>query len=119
MTGVIGVIIGSSAYHDLYIYTYLKKKTNFVLQKTCLSSIHKHIFDAGKLANGVNITMSSNLELSPNDEHTFTYGTISCGADTYSGTWSKGKQIFSCNNRLRSKCESHCTNFFPHLMGKV
>ena len=56
--------------------------------------------------------MSTNLEISPNDEHTFTYGTISCGADTYSGTWSKGKQVFSCDNRLRSKCESHRTNFF-------
>ena len=73
--------------------------------------IYKYI-DTGKLANGVNVTMSTSLEISPNNKHTFTYGTILCGADTYSSTWSKGKQVFSCDSRLRSKCETHRTNFF-------
>ena len=70
------------------------------------------MYNTGKLANGVNMTMSTSLEISPSNTRTFTYGTISCGADTYSSIWSKGKQIFSCDNRLRSECNTHRTNFF-------
>ena len=43
--------------------------------------------NTGKLENGVNMTMSTNLEISPTDKRTFEYGTIACGADTYDGIW--------------------------------
>ena len=58
------------------------------------------------------MTMSTNLEISPTKKRTFTYGTISCGADTYNGIWTKGKEVFSCDHRLRSKSPNHRTNFF-------
>ena len=68
--------------------------------------------NTGKLVNGVNMTMSTNLEISPTDKRTFEYGTIACGADTYDGIWTKGKHIFSCDPTLRSECKSHRSNFF-------
>ena len=58
------------------------------------------------------MTMIANLEISLSDRRTFTYGTISCGADTYSGVWTKGTQVFSYDDRLRSSAKSHHTNFF-------
>ena len=48
------------------------------------------------------MTMTTNLEISLSDKRTFTYGTISCGADTCSGVWTKGTQVFSYDDRLRS-----------------
>ena len=58
------------------------------------------------------MTMIANLEISLSDRRTFNYGTISCGADTYSGVWTKGTQVFSYDDRLRSSAKSHHTNFF-------
>ena len=66
----------------------------------------------GKLDKGINMTMTTHLEISPTDTRTFRYGTISCGADTYSGIWTKGTQVFSCDDRLRSNESSHHPNFF-------
>ena len=56
--------------------------------------------------------MIANLEISLSDRRTFNYGTISCGADTYSGVWTKGTQVFSYDDRLRSDVKNHHTNFF-------
>ena len=58
------------------------------------------------------MTMKTNLETSPTDTRTFRYGTISCGADTYSGIWTKGTQVFTCDDRLRSTESNHHPNFF-------
>ena len=58
------------------------------------------------------MTMATFLEISPSDSSTFKYGTISCGVDTYSGIWTKGTQVFSCDDRLRSNKPNHHTNFF-------
>ena len=72
-----------------------------MLSTTCL--IFSLYTNTGKLADDINMTMSTNLEISPTKKRTFTYGTISCGADTYNGIWTKGKEVFSCDHRLRSK----------------
>ena len=58
------------------------------------------------------MTMTTNLEISLSDKRTFNYGTISCGADTCSGVWTKGNQVFSYDDRLRSNSKNHHTNFF-------
>ena len=58
------------------------------------------------------MTMNTHLEISPTDTRTFRYGTISCGADTYSGIWTKGTQVFTCDDRLRSTEGNHHPNFF-------
>ena len=41
----------------------------------------------------------------------FLYGTISCGADTWSGALGGGRQVFSVDSRLRSDNLSHRTNY--------
>ena len=91
---------------------FIPKLTLCYKQPVYFLHIYINIYNTGKLENGVNVTMKTNLEISPSNTHTFTYGTIGCGADTYSSIWSKGKQLFSCDNRLRSECNTHRTNFF-------
>ena len=81
-----------------------------MLTTTCHINLNKQ--HTGKLDNGVCMTMTTNLEIAPNDKRTFRYGTIACGADTYSGIWTKGTQVFSCDDRLRSKANNHHSNLF-------
>ena len=60
----------------------------------------------------VDMTTLANLESTPDSQHLFLYGSISCGADTWKVSLGKGKQIFSFDHRLRSSKEFHRTNYF-------
>ena len=55
--------------------------------------------------------MLANLEETPISQPPFTFGTISCGADTWKGTLGKGRQVFSMDSRLRSDDPSHRSNY--------
>ena len=57
------------------------------------------------------MTILNNLEETPNTLATFRYGTISCGADTWSSALGKGSQVFSYDSRLRSNNSIHRTNY--------
>ena len=59
----------------------------------------------------VTMTTLTNLEATPASQPLFLYGTISCGADTWSGALSKGRQVFSVDSRLRSEDPTHRTNY--------
>ena len=55
--------------------------------------------------------MLANLEETPTRQPLFTFGTISCGVDTWKGALGKGRQAFSMDSRLRSDDPSHRSNY--------
>ena len=59
----------------------------------------------------MNVTTLLNLEDTPKSLPLFLYGSISCGADTWSVSLGKGRQVFSCDDRLRSKKTLHRSNY--------
>ena len=52
-----------------------------------------------------------NLEDIPKSQPPFLYGSISCGADTWKSSLSRGRQVFSFDSRLRSEDGLHRTNY--------
>ena len=73
--------------------------------------IYKAIKDAGELLN-VGMTTLVNLESTSNSQPLFLYEFIACGADTWTGSLGKGRQVVSCDKRLRSENKIHRTNYF-------
>ena len=57
------------------------------------------------------MTTLLNLDIIPKSQSLFLYGTISCGADTWSSSLGKGRQVFSYDSRLRSEDTLHRTNY--------
>ena len=55
--------------------------------------------------------MLANLEVTPASQPPFTFGTISCGADTWKVALGRGRQAFSMDSRLRSDDTSHRSNY--------
>ena len=56
--------------------------------------------------------MSVNLENTPRSQPLFLYGSISCGADTWSSSLGKGRQVFSFDSRLRSEDTFYRTSYY-------
>ena len=56
--------------------------------------------------------MLKNLEAAPRDQPPFLYGTLQCGADTWQSALGRGRQVFSCDSRLRSTDKTHRTNYY-------
>ena len=54
------------------------------------------------------VTLGSNLD----DHCIFTFGTISCGMDTWSGVWSKGTLIVTYDSLIRNNKSNHHTHFY-------
>ena len=59
----------------------------------------------------MDVTTLVNLEDTPKPLPPFLYGSISCGADTWSTSLSRGRQVFSFDSRLRSEDSLHRTNY--------
>ena len=90
---------------------YLLKILTFGFNQHCYLKILLYILkDAGELCE-INMTTVTNLEESPSTMSPFLYGTISCGADTWSGALGGGRQVFSMDSRLRSDYSTHRTNY--------
>ena len=56
--------------------------------------------------------MLTNLDENPRAQSSFRYGTVQCGADTWASTLGRGRQVFSCDSRLRSDSPLHRTNYY-------
>jgi len=58
------------------------------------------------------MTMKETMEIAPQFPQTFTYGTFSCGVDTWRSVFSKGSELFSCDGQVCSNNISHYTNYY-------
>ena len=52
------------------------------------------------------------MEEPPSNQYPSLYGTLMCGADTWTSALGKERRVFSFNSRLRSQYVYHRTNYY-------